>query len=130
VSLGNKENGTFIKLNWSLPVESMIEVDSKQGLDAELGKNRKLLVLFEASWCPFCRRFTPIFKTATADFKLSSIIHARIDDYGNPLWDDYVINAVPTVIYFVDGKVCSRLDGRLGLGLSERRLLEFLGELG
>jgi thioredoxin 1 len=119
----------FIKLKWNLPVESMIEVESKQDLEAELAKNRRLLVLFLASWCPFCRRFTPIFEASTADFKLGAIVHASIDDYDNPLWEDLGIGAVPTLIYFVDGKVCRRLDGRLGLGLSQRGLLGFLEEL-
>jgi thiol-disulfide isomerase/thioredoxin len=111
------------------PSESMIEVDSKQGLDAELAKTKKLLVLFYASWCNFCKRFIPIFKAATADFKLGGVVHARIDYYDNSLWEEYDIGAVPTVLYFVDGKVYKRLDGKLGLGLSEQKLSKFLSEI-
>ena len=43
-----------------------------------------------------------------------NVIHVLLDDYDNPLWDDYDIPAVPTIIYFEDGKVCKRLDAQLG----------------
>jgi thioredoxin 1 len=109
--------------------QGMIEIETKQGLDAQLGKNPKLLVLFWASWCPFCRRFLPIFEAATADFNLGKIVHARIDDLENPLWEDYDIEAAPTAIYFVNGKVCSRLDSRLGLGLNEKQFKAWLKKL-
>jgi len=36
------------------------------------------------------------------------------------------IEAVPTFILFEEGKACKRLDGRLGYGLSEKQLEEWL----
>ena len=56
------------------------------------------------------------------------MIHVLLDDYDNPLWDDYEIDAVPTVIFFEKGKISKRLDGRLGVGLSERELENWLGK--
>ncbi len=107
----------------------MIEVDNKQELDAELRKNKRVLALFYASWCPYCIRFVPVFNRQVANFKKANVVHVLLDDYDNLLWDDYSIGAVPTVILFEECKVCSRLDGRLGIGLSEKQFQTWLEEL-
>jgi hypothetical protein len=51
-----------------------------------------------------------------------------VDDYDNPLWEEYSIGVVPTVLLFEEGTVCRRLDGRFGYGLSEKQLKEWLEE--
>ena len=107
----------------------MIQTDNKQTLDAELGKNKRTIVLFYASWCPYCIRFVPVFDKNVINLGKGSVIHVLLDDYDNPLWDDYSIGAVPTIILFEDGKVQSRLDASLGLGLSERKFYAWLEEL-
>lgn len=107
----------------------MIEVDNRQDLDAQLAKNKRVLVLFYASWCPYCRRFVPIFEEKTVGNQRASVVHVLLDDYDNPLWDDYDIGAVPTVILFEEGKVCSRLDGLLGVGLSAKQFETWLKQL-
>jgi hypothetical protein len=53
----------------------------------------------------------------------------KVDDYGNPLWEEYFLNAISTVILFDEGKVCRRLDGRLGEGLSEKQFKEWLEKI-
>jgi thioredoxin-like negative regulator of GroEL len=50
----------------------------------------------------------------------------KVDDYDNPLWDEYSIEAVPAVILFNEGNICKRLDARLGCGLSEQQLKQWL----
>ncbi len=104
----------------------MIEVDNKQDLDSELKRNKMVLALFYASWCPYCRSFVPVFESKTAGFNSGKVLHAILDDYDNPLWDDFDIGAVPTAILFKDGEICSRLDGRFGVGLSEKQLVVWL----
>ena len=106
----------------------MIEVDNKQDLDIKLKKNKKVLVLFYASWCPYCVDFVPVFDKKAVNMGFGSVIHVLLDDYDNPLWDDYSIGAVPTVIFFEEGKVCRRLDGKFGVGLSEKHLKIWLEE--
>ena len=107
----------------------MIEIESKQDLDRELGKNETLLVLFYASWCPYCTHFVPIFEKKIGNSKkIGRVIHVLLDDYDNPLWDDYGIEAVPTVIFFDKGKISRRLNGRFGVGLSEKQLTVWLEE--
>lgn len=106
----------------------MIEVDTAQDLNRELGKCDKLLVLFYASWCPFCVRFVPVFDKKTVTSNVGKVIHVLLDDDNNQLWVDYGIEAVPTVIFFEKGKVCRRLDGKLGRGLNETQLNVWLEE--
>ena len=99
----------------------MIEVDNQQDLDKELVKNEKVMVLFYASWCPFCVRFVPVFDKKIAEYRAGTVMHVLLDDYDNPMWDDYEIDAVPTVILFEKTKVYKRLDGKFGVGLNEKQ---------
>ncbi len=107
----------------------MIKVDNKQSLDEELKKDDKVLALFYASWCPYCIKFVPIFNRKADTFNSGTVIHVMLDDYDNPLWDDYDIEAVPTVIFFEKGKVAKRLDGKFGVGLNEKQLDDWLKKL-
>ncbi|MCW3995724.1 MAG: thioredoxin family protein [Candidatus Bathyarchaeota archaeon] len=107
----------------------MLEIDNKKDLDKELAKNKKTLVLFYASWCGFCMRFVPAFNKMVAGLNAMNVIRVLLDDYENPLWDDYDVAAVPTVIYFEEGKVCKRFDGSLGVGLSEKQFSTWLQRL-
>ena len=104
----------------------MIKVDNQQDLNKALKKNEKVLALFYASWCPYCAAFVPVFNKKVDNFSFAPVIHVMLDDYDNPLWDDYNIKAVPTVIFFAKGQVCRRLEGRFGVGLSEKQLVVWL----
>ncbi|MGA2681123.1 MAG: thioredoxin family protein [Candidatus Bathyarchaeia archaeon] len=107
----------------------MIKVDDKQGLNEELKKDEKILALFYASWCPYCIRFVPVFQKKTGGFNGAAVIHVMLDDYDNPLWDDYDVKAVPTIIFFEKGVVSKRLDGKFGVGLTEKQLDNWLKQL-
>jgi thioredoxin 1 len=109
----------------------MVEVHNQQELQQLLERNEKVLVLFYASWCPYCLSFVSVFDKKVINFNSGSkrVIHVLINDYDNPLWDDYDIEAVPSVMFFEKGKVSKRLDGKLGVGLSEKQLRDWLQEL-
>jgi thiol-disulfide isomerase/thioredoxin len=107
----------------------MIKVSSRQELDAELKGSKQVLVLFYANWCGYCMRFVPAFEDAIYGLKFEKVISVIMDDYDSPLWDDYDIAAVPTVILFENGKVSKRLDARLGSGLTEERFKAWLDGL-
>jgi len=104
----------------------MIEVNNKSDLESQLQKKKRILALFYASWCPFCISFLPVFDKNSSKQGVNLVLRVKMDDYDNPLWDEYSIEAVPTVILFDEGKVCRRLDGKLGCGLSEQQLEEWL----
>ena len=106
----------------------MIKVYTKQDLAAEIKKNKTVLALFYSSWCPYCVRFVPTFDKNAAKLGIKNVIHVLLEDYDNEMWDDYDIPAVPTIILFEEGKVCKRLDARLGRGLSEERFMAWIEE--
>ena len=107
----------------------MIKVYTKQELDAELKKHKAVLAVFYASWCPFCAGFVRTFDKKAASSGFKSVIHVLLDDYNNQLWDDYEVTAVPTIIFFEDGKICKRLDGKLGIGLSDETFRKWIAQL-
>jgi thioredoxin 1 len=106
----------------------MNSISTKKDLEGELKKSKKVLALFYATWCPFCVGFVPTFNEKAACLGVKKVIHVLLDDYDNPLWDDYSIPAVPTIILFENGEVCKRLDARLGRGLNEERFLAWIEE--
>ena len=107
----------------------MMKVSDKKNLNVLLQQNKRVLVLFCASWCPFCRSFFSVFDKRAAKYSFDSTVHAYIDDYDNPLWEDYSIEAVPTVILFEQGQAVRRLDAELGAGLREKQFAEWLAKL-
>lgn len=107
----------------------MIRVDNREELDKELKKNKQVLALFYANWCPYCVRSVPNFDKKAASLGFKNIIHVLLDDYDNQLWDDFDVPAVPTIIYFEGSKVSKRLDGKLGRGLSEQEFNVWIEEL-
>ena len=106
----------------------MIEVDEKEALNEELKKHESVLALFYASWCPYCTAFVPSFSKKVAGFKSGIVIHVLLDDFDNPLWDEFDIEAVPTIIYFEHAEVAKRLDGRFGVGLNMPQFEKWLKE--
>ena len=106
--------------------KSMIEVTTEQDLDKQLASNIRVLALFYASWCPFCRSFLNIFNKHAQNPGNDTCIKVRIDEDENSLWETYAIEAVPSIILFENGQVKSRLDCHLGAGLNEKQFTHWL----
>ncbi len=104
----------------------MREIESINDLNSILETNGKVVALFHASWCPFCRSFLPYFEKHAGENDDFSFLLVKIDDEANPLWAKYRIDVVPTVIFFDGRKVKARLDGTLGRGLGEEQFKDFL----
>ena len=105
------------------------EVSEKRDLDPILKQNRQVLALFCSSWCPFCRSFFPAFSKGIAKYSFERMIYVYLEDDDNPLWEEYSVEAVPTVIFFEKAQVSSRLDARLGVGLSEKQFRDWLEKI-
>ena len=86
----------------------MLETDDGKVLSQKVAKG-KCIVLFYASWCPDCTRFMPVFEAAASKAKVPAL-KARIDEDGNPIWEDYKIEVVPTVVLFENGKEKARAE--------------------
>ncbi len=103
--------------------------NSKKELEEHIKRDRKALVLFCASLCPFCQDFFPSFERAVEKSAFDMVMRVYLDDYDNPLWEDFSIEAVPTAVLFENGKAAKRLDARLGFGLNEKTFDAWLEKL-
>jgi thioredoxin 1 len=100
--------------------------------DSLLSSGKSALFMFYADWCPFCQRFKPIFKSAITTKPASNgykFYESKVNDDDNLLWDRFSINAVPTLIAFDKGKIISRRDAKMGVGLNESDLDSMLKEV-
>jgi thiol-disulfide isomerase/thioredoxin len=104
----------------------MIEIENKSDFDFQINKKSRVLALFYTSWCPFCRRFMQIFKEDTNQNSFDTVLCVKLDDYSNPLWEDYSIDNVPAVIYFDKGRVAQRIDATSGIGLTKSQFSSLL----
>ncbi|MDE1762699.1 MAG: thioredoxin family protein [Thaumarchaeota archaeon] len=94
---------------------------------AVLNSGKRTLVLFYASWCPYCANFKPSFEAAN----MPSVrkIGSLIDEDENPLWDRFDIQAVPTMIAFENGKIIARRDAKKHIGLTKSDMEYMVKEL-
>ena len=100
--------------------------------DSLLSSGKRALVMFYADWCPFCQRFKPVFESATITRSANNsykFYESKVNDDDNPLWDRFSISAVPTLIAFDKGKIISRRDAKMGVGLNESDLDSMLKEI-
>jgi len=104
----------------------MKEVENNNDLIGILRKTDEVFVLFYASWCPFCQMFLPFFEEYARKNGRDKFLRVKIDDENNPLWEKYNVTVVPTVVFFKGEKVQRRLNGILGVGLTEAQLRDFL----
>ena len=92
-----------------------------------LNSGRITLVLFYASWCPYCANFKPSFEAANVPSARK--IGSLIDEDENPLWDRFDIQAVPTMIAFENGKIIARMDAKKHVGLTKSDMEYMVEEL-
>jgi thioredoxin-like negative regulator of GroEL len=92
-----------------------------------LNNEQKTLVLFYASWCPYCANFKPTFEaTNISDVRK---MFSLVDEDENPLWDRFNIHAVPTMIAFEKGKIIARKDAKKHVGLTKGDMDAIMKEL-
>jgi hypothetical protein len=95
-------------------------------ISSYLAGDRKTIVLFEMTGCPFCRafrsRFLDLVENRCGD---CPVLRVTLDDPRNPLWQKYGIRAVPTVIVFAGREVRSRVDAAPFLGISRKKWTDF-----
>jgi thioredoxin 1 len=93
-------------------------------LEDTLRTKKRVFVLFYASWCPFCRDFLPIYDKYF-EKQPETFLRVMIDDR-EELMDRYSVEIVPTVIFFENGIIKRRCDGKEGVGLNEKHLIDII----
>lgn len=91
--------------------------------------NKRVIALVYASWCPFCVRFLPVFERVNNHNQAVNAYTFLFQDDQEIMADEYSVEVVPSVFLFENGKLAKRLDGILGIGLSEKQLDDFLRSL-
>lgn len=102
----------------------MEKITTSGELAAKTAKG-SVLALFYASWCPFCRAFLPVFESYEGKAKLP-LLKLQVDEEESPLWDEYSVEVVPTLLLFRDGKLAARADAKPHVGLKEDDLRAML----
>jgi thiol-disulfide isomerase/thioredoxin len=94
-----------------------------QNIDGFLKSRDKVIVLFYADWCPFCRAFFKML--GSTKVKLSNeLAFANISDESNPFWLTYKVERTPVLIAFSKGVAVARKDPMLNMTLSEQDLVD------
>jgi thiol-disulfide isomerase/thioredoxin len=76
--------------------------------------------VFYMGYCPFCMRFCPQFEKKFE--KKSNCVMVALDSDDDPLWEEYKIKAVPTVLVFKNKKIVKRYDAIPGVGLDINKI--------
>lgn len=104
----------------------MIKANDPKALTAAVD-GRRALVLFHATWCPYCRTFLTTFEEAARKAVDWLPVQSILDDEDNPLWDEYGVEVVPTLILFESGTPARRAEAMPGIGLTASDLRKMLG---
>ncbi len=107
----------------------MIEITEQEQLDKHLKMHPRVIALFYASWCPFCRSFLSVFNKQAQNLGKDIYMKVQIDEDENPIWETYSLNAVPSIILFNNGTVAKRLDCKMGMGLNEQQFKKWLSSI-
>jgi len=106
----------------------MSKLCSRRDLQEIVESGDGVFALFYASWCPFSLAFLPIYEKYA---KGPGGEFVRVPLEGNEdLFGEHTIEVYPTVLFFKNGDVNRRLDGKHFAGLREKQLAEFIASCG
>ncbi len=89
-------------------------------------KGKTVLVDFSAPWCGPCQLMEPIIKEMTDKFQgKATFLEINIDSQKS-LATDFMVQSIPTLIIFKDGKEMKRLVGLQSKAVIEKNLNEVL----
>ncbi|MFQ6106736.1 MAG: thioredoxin family protein [Thermoplasmata archaeon] len=100
----------------------------KDRAEAEIRTSEKIIALFFADYCPYCRAFRPLFQNVASSSD-GDFAEIDITDDDSPFWDEFGISIVPTIIAFSDGGIIARRDGKAHVGLDISDLEGILREV-
>jgi thioredoxin-like negative regulator of GroEL len=104
----------------------VIETGNAADISRYIAGDKKTVVFFEITGCPFCAAYQSRFKEFVEKHSGEcELLRVKLDEYDNPLWQKYGIEATPTVIAFVKGQIVARADAVHGMGLSKKKWAEF-----
>lgn len=88
----------------------MIKINNKKQFDDIVSGSGTILVDFFATWCPPCKKLTPILEKLSTE--LPDVIFLKVDvDAQQDISESYNITSMPTMLIIRDGKVLSKKVG-------------------
>jgi thioredoxin 1 len=106
----------------------MIEVTENTFQEKILDSSKTVVTLFHTNYCPYVRKFWPIFEKYSQNTNNEYAL-ADITDDNNPLWDKYKVSEVPTIVAFKKGQEIGRRNAVPGFGLTEDDMQGLLNEI-
>jgi thioredoxin 1 len=106
--LGGSSYGKFTEL----PESHDEYLDQDSEFDREvLHSTVPVLVEFWASWCGPCRQMTPIIDAVSSEFSGEAKVYKVNVDIRRAVTERYEIKAIPTILFFYNGKVTDQIVG-------------------
>ncbi len=100
-------------------VSSPVKVDASN-FDRVLAENTNVVVDFWAEWCMPCRMIAPIIDELAREYA-GKVVFAKLNTDENPsVAARYSISAIPTLIFFKNGKPVDQVVGALPKGELKR----------
>ena len=103
----------------------IVLIDNEHDLDKILKTKDRVITVVYLSWCPFCRKFLPIFQQYAQKEQQYFLC---VQDDEERIGNKYSVDFFPTLLFFTKGSVSKRLNGEPGVGLSEKQLEDFVRE--
>lgn len=91
-----------------------------------ISDNLPIVVDFNATWCPPCKRFAPIFDAVAEKFKGQALFVSIDTDQYPEIANAYGISSIPTTVYIMGGG--QELGKQVGL-LTEEQFTDFVNQL-
>ncbi|MBJ6764909.1 thioredoxin [Myxococcaceae bacterium JPH2] len=105
---------------------SVIELGDAEFAREVLESKEPVLVDFTATWCPPCRVLAPVIESVAKDYEGKlKVAKLNVDDHqATP--QQFGIRAMPTLLFFKDGKVAGQIVGAVPRTRIEQTLREIL----
>lgn len=88
------------------------QVSSNEDFREIIENNPYVLMEFYASWCPHCKAFYPVLETASEKLNEEGVVVAQTEiDAFEDLANEYDIQSIPTITFFVDGNLVAETSG-------------------
>lgn len=85
-------------------------VSSKSEFDAALKHDGLVVVDFFATWCGPCKMIAPLLDKFSAEYTAVKFLKVDVDELGE-VAQEYEVSAMPTILFFKDGKVVQKVIG-------------------
>ncbi|MDI6732949.1 MAG: thioredoxin [Planctomycetota bacterium] len=79
--------------------------------DEVISADSPVIVDFWASWCAPCRMLSPILDKIAVEYQEKVKVVKLNTDENPQIATDYHISAIPTILFFKDGKVVNQVVG-------------------